>query len=192
MTCYHQLYSSLKLLFSLACNSFELSTVSESFSLKNACFFVAINFSALYLAFLYIYLWICSLAFLNALNSMSLDLRFSSNSPLNQFWVLPLSLSGIPKGDILSGIPKGDILSKSLTLLILRGATLWMTLSLPTLSLSVCELFQGPAPSSVYSNFVKQIHKKLKVMKSYVKINELWESHLSLSVSISTMKIISN
>lgn len=183
MTCYYQLYSSLKLLFSLACNSFELSTVSESFLLKNACFFVAINFSALYLAFLYIYLWICSLVFLNALNSMSLDLRFSSNSPLNQFWVLPLSLSGIPKGDIPS---------KSLALLILQGATLWMTLSLPTLSLSVCELFQGPAPSSVYSNFVKQIHKKLKVMKNYVKINELWESHLSLSVSISTMKIILN
>ena len=137
MTCYYQLYSSLKLLFSLACNSFELSTVSESFLLKNACFFVAINFSALYLAFLYIYLWICSLVFLNALNSMSLDLRFSSNSPLNQFWVLPLSLSGIPKGDLPS---------KSLALLILQGATLWMTFPLPTLSLPVCELSQGPAP----------------------------------------------
>ena len=160
MNCYYQLYSSLKLLSSLACNSFELSTVSESFSLKNACSFVAINFSALYLAFLYIFLWICSLVFLNALNSMSLELSFSSNSPLNQFWVLPLSLSGIPKGDFSS---------KSLTLLILQGATLWMTLSLPTLLLSVCELFQGPAPSSVYSHFVKKIHKKLKVMNNYVK-----------------------
>ena len=183
MTCYYQLYSSLKLLFSLACNSFELSTVSESFLLKNACFFVAINFSALYLAFLYIYLWICSLVFLNALNSMSLDLRFSSNSPLNQFWVLPLSLSGIPKGDLPS---------KSLALLILQGATLWMTFPCQHCHCPCVNCFRGLHLSSVYSNFVKQIHKKLKVMNNYVKINELWESHLSLSVSISTMKRILN
>ena len=46
-------------------NSLGLPIVSESFSLKNACFFVVINFEASYLAFLYNSLSILSLDFLN-------------------------------------------------------------------------------------------------------------------------------
>ena len=62
-----------------------------SFSLKNACLFATINFCALYLAFLYDSLLMRSLIFLNALKSLSLNLRFWSTSPSNQFWILSLT-----------------------------------------------------------------------------------------------------
>ena len=61
-------------------NSFGFQRLSQRFSSKNGCFIAAINLSASYLAFLYNFLLICSLDFLNTLKSLPFDLGFSSTS----------------------------------------------------------------------------------------------------------------
>ena len=70
-------------------NSLGLPVISGSFFLKNACFFVVINFEASYLAFLYNSLSILSLDFLNFLKSLSLAFSFSKTPLSNHFWVFP-------------------------------------------------------------------------------------------------------
>ena len=66
-------------------NSLGLPIAFDSFSSKNACFFVVMNFAASCLAFLYNYLSRLSLDFLNFLKSLSVAFSFSK-SLLSNNW----------------------------------------------------------------------------------------------------------
>lgn len=54
----------------------------------------------------------------------------------------------------------------------------------------MCELLQKAGTSLVYSDFVKQIYERFKVMKKYIKTIYLREFSLRLNASISMVKSI--
>ena len=65
--------------------SLVLPIVSESLSLKKACFFEAINFNASYFDFLYTSVSTWDLSFLIFVKSLFLRFNFSNTSPSNYF-----------------------------------------------------------------------------------------------------------
>lgn len=67
--------------FKVSHSSFGFPIYSEILSPKIACFYAVINFNVFYFAFLYRYLSIWSLDFLNVLKSLSLVFIFFKTSP---------------------------------------------------------------------------------------------------------------